>query len=266
MVRDTGKIMQPGGKIIAAEIIILLFLVYYTIMSMIAPVKKRDALETEFGFILDTKAEKQGNFISDSTYLSLLKQKSYLESRVAMAETDSIYLTISLPDSTVCLEISGVSVHTARIKHVVLSRILKKGNEYVISSFLSRPFTIEKDYSSIPREPLMIKMAPKDTSEYQPDIIPDTANYEPVNFIMEMDNGLRLFIYQDEKNLNPGDNFHRFAFDFRYRLSSFVETLRSVIVFKVPEYHPFIRIRLSRSDARIIYRAMPRNGQVTLFR
>ncbi len=266
MVRDTGKKTQPGGKILAAEIIILLFLVYYTIMSMLAPVRKRDALETEFGFIQDAKAENQVDFTSDSTYLSLLKQKSYLESRVAMAETDSVYLTISLPDSTLRLEISGVSVHTARIRHVDLSRILKKGNEYVISSFLSRPFTIENDHSSIPREPLMIKMAPKDTSEYQPDIIPDTADYEPVNYIMEMDNGLRLFIYQDEKNLNPGDHFHRFAFDFRYRLSSFFEALRSVIVFKVPDYHPYIKIRVPRSDAKIIYRAMPQNGQVALFR
>lgn len=266
IVRDTDKKTQPDGKILAAEIIILLFLVYYTIMSMLAPVRKRDALETEFGFIQDEKAENKVDFTSDSTYLSLLKQKSYLESRVAMAETDSVYLTISLPDSTVRLEIGGVSVHTAQIRHYNLSRVLKKGNEFVISSFLSRPFTIKKDYSSIPKEPLMIKMAPKDTSEYQPDIIPDTADYEPVNYIMEMDNSLRLFIYQDEKNLNPGDYFHRFTFDFRYRLASFFETLRSVLVFKVPEYHPYIKLRLPRSDAKIIYRAIPRNGQVALIR
>ncbi|HOU01460.1 MAG TPA: hypothetical protein PK719_05305 [Bacteroidales bacterium] len=266
MATDTDKKKQPGIAILIVEILILAFLVYYTIMAMLAPVIKRDALETEFGFIQDDKKENNRDFTTDSAYLSLLKQKSYLESRVIMANTDSIYLTISLPDSTVNLEISGVSVHTAPIKHYELSRIIKKGNEYVISSFLSRPFTIQKDYSSIPKEPLMIKMAPKDTSEYQPDIIPDTADFEPVNYIMEMDNGIRLFIYQDENKLNPGDHFHRITFDFRYRLAAFIETLRSVLVFKVPDYHPYIKIRLPRSDAKIIYRAMPKNGQVALFR
>jgi len=266
MATDTDRKKQPGTAILIGEILILAFLVYYTIMSMLAPVRKRDALETEFGFIQDDKKENSRDFTTDSAYLSLLKEKSYLESRVIMAHTDSIYLTISLPDSSVNLEISGVSVHTSPIKHYDLSRIIKKGNEYVISSFLSRPFTILKDYSSIPKEPLMIKMAPKDTSEYQPDIIPDTADFEPVNYIMEMDNGIRLFIYQDEKKLNPGDHFHRITFDFKYRLATFIETLKSVLVFKVPDYHPYIKIRLPRSDAKIIYRAMPRNGQVALFR
>ncbi|MZP56965.1 MAG: hypothetical protein GT600_16095, partial [Bacteroidales bacterium] len=127
MATDTDKKKQPGIAILIVEILILAFLVYYTIMAMLAPVIKRDALETEFGFIQDDKKENNRDFTTDSAYLSLLKQKSYLESRVIMANTDSIYLTISLPDSTVNLEISGVSVHTAPIKHYELSRIIKKG-------------------------------------------------------------------------------------------------------------------------------------------
>jgi hypothetical protein len=38
-----------------------------------------------------------------------------------------------------------------------------------------------------------------------------------------------------------------------------------VAVFKVPEYHPFIKIRLPQADAKIIYRAIPRNGQISVF-
>ena len=41
--------------------------------------------------------------------------------------------------------------------------------------------------------------------------------------------------------------------------------LKRVAVFKVPEYHPFIKIRLPRSDAKIIYRAIPKNGQISVF-
>ncbi len=62
---------------------------------------------------------------------------------------------------------------------------------------LSSPMTIVNDIATIKKEPLMIKMAPKDTSEFKPDIIPDTSDYEPVNYILEMDNGIRIFVYQD---------------------------------------------------------------------
>jgi hypothetical protein len=182
-----------------------------------------------------------------------------------MAETDSIYLTINLADSIVNLEISGVTALTSKTIKQKISKLVKNGNEYIISSLLSKPMTIIKDYSSIEKEPLMIKMAPKDTSEYQPDIIPDTADYEPVNYIMEMNNGISIYFYQDEK-LNPGDNFHQFAFDLSYRLRNVLQTLKSVITFKVPEYHPFIKIRLRRGDAKRIYRALPKQGQIAVYR
>lgn len=126
---------------------------------------------------------------------------------------------------------------------------------------LSRPLTINRDISSIEKEPLMIKMAPKDTSEYQPDIMPDTADYEPVNFILELDHGMRILVYQSEK-LNPGDRLRRFMFDLRYRLSNTSEMLKSAFTFKVPEYHPYIKLRLPRADAKIIYRGLPVKGQI----
>ena len=48
---------------------------------------------------------------SDSAYLKLLKEKAFLQSRIAMAQTDSIYLTLNFADSSANLEISGVVVH-----------------------------------------------------------------------------------------------------------------------------------------------------------
>jgi hypothetical protein len=43
-------------------------------------------------------------------------------------------------------------------------------------------------------------------------------------------------------------------------------SLKSVALFNVPEYHPFIKMRLPRADAKIIYRALPKNGQIAVFR
>ena len=40
---------------------------------------------------------------------------------------------------------------------------------------------------------------------------------------------------------------------------------KSAALFKVPEYHPYIKIRIPRDDVKIIYRALPRNGQIAVY-
>ena len=250
--------------LVISVIVVLAFLIYFAIMAMFSPSRKFGILADEFSYKQDEKNKVDERIFSDSVYLKLLKQKAWYQSRVTMAETDSIYVTIDLPDSVVNLEISGVTVHKADIGKINISKILRQGNNYVISSLLSKPFTIRSDFSSIEKEPLMIKMAPKDTSEYQPDIMPDTADYEPVNFIMELDYGIRIHIYQFEK-LNPGDRMHLFMFDLRYRFRDTLESMKSIFTFRIPEYHPFIKIRLPRNDVKIIYRALPEKGQVAVY-
>ncbi len=240
------------------------FLIYYTIMSVIAPGKKLEKIKEQYAPELKQENNLDSRIFNDSAYISLMKEKAFLMSKIAMAETDSIYMTLNLADSTANLEISGVEVHSAKIAKIKTSRILRKGNEYFIYSMLSKPLNIIGDYSTFRKEPLMIKMAPKDTSEYKPDIIPDTTDYEPVNYIFEMDNGIRIFVYQDEK-LTAYDKRHHFFFDLNDRLKYLWDSMKKVVVFKVPEYHPFIKITLPKSEAKILYRAIPRKGQIAVY-
>jgi hypothetical protein len=266
MENETEKIFISSDrkyKILAWVIIALCLLIYYSIMVMLAPAKKYEALRAEYGFKQDEKNPIDENIFSDSTYLSLLKEKSFLQSRVTMAESDSIYLTINLPDSIINLEINGVVVHKADIRKIKISAMLRVQNNYIILSMLSVPLTINRNFTSIKKEPLMIKMAPKDTSEFVPDIIPDTTDYEPVNFIMEMENGTRLCIYQEEK-LRPGDGMKLFLFDLWYRMRRAAGTFAKVFTFRVPDYQPYIKLRIPRTDAKIIYRALPERGQVAV--
>jgi hypothetical protein len=111
----------------------------------------------------------------------------------------------------------------------------------------------------------MIKMAPKDTSEYKPDIMPDTSLTEPVNYILQLTHGIRVYVYQEE-NSKFNDRMSRCSFDIKDRLRDTWSSLKSVAVLKVPEYHPFIKIRLPRIDAKIIFRAIPKNGQIAVYR
>jgi hypothetical protein len=252
-------------KLIITGAIILVVILYYTLMTMLAPSKKMNAIKDEFGFKQDEKLKINDTIFTDSTYLALFRELAFLKARTTMAETDSIYLTMNLADSAVTLEISGIAVARTKLTRLSTSKMFRERNSYVISSMLSKPFTTGKNFASIPKEPLMIKMAPKDTSEFKPDIIPDTADYEPVNFIMEMDNGTVVYVYQEEK-LNPGDGLHLFFFDLRYRLHYAWRNMKSAFTFRVPDYHPYIKVRLPRADAKIIYRALPEHGQIAVYR
>jgi hypothetical protein len=256
---------HPGKVIFVVLIsIISVFIIYYSIMLMISPARKMEEIKKEFGVKSTDKNDLDQQILKDSTYLVLLKEKAFLQSRIIMAESDSIYLTLNLADSTANIEICGVVVHKSKMKSFKISKILSSGNENAILSMLAIPFTISNALATIKKEPVMIKMAPKDTSEYKPDIMPDTSITEPVNYILEMKDGIRIFVYQEE-NVKFNDRMSIFTFDIKDRLRDTWSALKSVAVFKVPEYHPFIKIRLPRTDAKIIYRAIPRNGQIAVF-
>jgi hypothetical protein len=233
-------------------------------MLMIGPVQKLEALKIEFGPKPTEKTKADERILSDSAYLNLLKEKAFLQSKVAMAKTDSIYLTVNLHDSIANLEISGVVVHSAKISEISASKILTMGNENIILSMLATPFVISGSLATIEKDPVMLKLAPKDTSEYKPDIMPDTSITEPANYILEMTNGTRLYVYQDD-NVKASEKMSQFMFDLKDRIRNTLSSLKNVLFFKVPEYHPFIKLKLTRADAKIIYRAIPKNGQVAVY-
>jgi hypothetical protein len=261
---ENKKLTGKQTALIITGSFLLIILGYFSIMSVRAPGKKLDEIRAKFGVPASPENKKDERFYSDSAYMAMLKEKAFLQARISMAETDSVYMTLNLADSTANLEISGVAVHSAKISEIKISGILRSGNEYAISAMLSTPMNVVNDLASIKKEPLMIKMAPKDTSEFKPDIIPDTSDYEPVNYILELDNGIRIFVYQETDTITSDKN-NLFIFDLNNRLKNTWSSLKSIARFRVPEYHPFIRIRLPKADAKILYRATPRHGQIAVF-
>lgn len=245
--------------------VISVFFIYYSLMSMKSPAKKLEEIKNKFETKTTDKSNINQQILKDSAYLKLLKEKAFLQSRIVLAETDSIYLSVNLADSTANIGIYGVVVHKAKISKIQISKILMRRNESAILSMLATPLTISQSFATIKKEPLMIQMAPKDTSEYKPDIMPDTTITEPVNYILETDKGVRIYIYQEE-NTKIDDKISQFKFDLTYRIKDTWSALKRVATFKIPEYHPFIKIRLPRTDAKIIYRAIPINGQIAVYR
>jgi hypothetical protein len=248
-----------------AGTLVFLFMLFFMIVSLLSPVRKIEEIKRQYGFKQSEKVQLDERFFSDSSFISINRVKAYYQARVIMAESDSISLALNLPDSTAVLEINGVAVHKAGISDIKISKVFRKSDEYSLTAMLTNPFTIGHYYSTLRKEPLMIKMAPKDTSEYKPDILPDTTRSEFVCYMFEMENGVRLYVYQDPDEKGKG-GWKLFMFDLNDRIRNMRDNLKSIIRFKVPEYHPSIRIKMKKADARIIYRALPKNGLVSVFR
>ncbi|MBW6501165.1 MAG: hypothetical protein K0B05_07210 [Bacteroidales bacterium] len=244
-------------------VIATVLILYYTVMLVVSPWKKLSDIRSEYGIKGDDSNKIDENIIRDSTYIRLVKEKGFLRSKIVMAGTDSLYIIVNIADSTVSIGISGVVVHSSKISRVQISKILNTVDEYAISGLFASPLNIIYDYSTIRKEPLMIKTAPRDTSEYRPDIIPDTSYIEPAGYILETDRDVRIFIYQEEL-ATIHDKLRLFRFDLNDRIRSAWQSLKRITIFRVPEYQPYIKIRVSKYDARILYRALPRNGQIAV--
>jgi hypothetical protein len=263
---EIEKKQDQGRTILYIAVSLLIaFMIYYAVMSLLSPSAKVAAINTEYGYKAPENSSTDERIFSDSAFITINREKSFYQARVLMAESDSICLALNLSDSTAILEIRGVMVHKAKISEISLSKVFSKADEYSVSAMLAVPFTVSRDYATIRKEPVMLKMAPKDTSEYKPDILPDTTNSEAVNCMLEMENGTRLYLYQDVGN-NEGGALNLFLFDLNDRLRNTGDNLKSIFSFKVPGYHPAIKIRLAKADARIIYRALPKYGQVAVYR
>jgi hypothetical protein len=244
--------------------IVLFLLIYYSFMSLISPNRKLAELKHAYSSKTSEKNDIDKLILRDPDYLKLLKEKAFLQSRIAMAGTDSSYLALNIADSSANIEICGVVVHKAKMSSIKVSKILSETNENAILSLLASPFTISQSFATIMKEPIIFQMAPKDTSEYKPDVMPDTTIAEPVNYILETNQGIRIYMYQEE-SMKLNDRITQFKFDLNDRLRDTWKALKRVAVLKVPEYHLYIKIKLPRADAKIIYRALPKNGQIALF-
>ena len=239
------------------------FILYFTIMSLISTSRKISEINDSYSFKQIEKTSIDEKFFTDSAFVELQKEKAYTQSRIAMAETDSIGLTLNLRDSLALLEINGVVVHKTKISFQRICKAFNKANSYAVASMLSSPLNIAKDIATIKKMPLTVRMAPKDTSEYVP-FIPDTSVNDPVNYILEMNNGIRIFVYQQELGESK-DLYNQILFDITDRIQNTIVALRKMADFEVPEYRLYIKIRMPKADAKIIYRAVPRKGQITVF-
>lgn len=191
-------------------------------------------------------------------------EKAFEQNRLSLAEKDSIYLVLDLPDSLVILEIKGVTVKKTKILDMEVSNRFALIPHENLLPWISEPFTLTHDLSTIPKSPIVIKQAPKDTIEAAKESSkPRPPDSTGVFYTFYFDRNLLIEI--EQANPPEADVMERVK---AYRQIKRKESTQSVIqMLKKPEQtdQPMtIKLVLSDVDARAIYRAVPTKTHLIL--
>ncbi len=210
--------------------------------------------------------QKEGDTIDHCAipgYIDLIRKKAYLGAQVKLAESDSIGLIINMRDSVIQLLIKGLPIRSVKIDEYEISPFFQRANQEAIYSMLSSPMKITGMQATFMKDPVSVKIAPKDTSEAVVAARPDTTDFEAVFFTLNTDQNVRLFFEQQEDTVGA-DRRARFFFDLKDRTKNAKATMKAVTRFDVPPYVPYIKIWIPKAEAKIVYRALPREGLIVL--
>jgi hypothetical protein len=188
-------------------------------------------------------------------------EQAFLQARLKLAQTDSIFLVVDLVDSIASLEIKGVELRRCK---VIRSNLNVEG-EYmrkigILSDWLSAPFVLQQEHATIPKEPIRVKEAPKNADEANlmpPEEVP--VEDDVVNFWLYFNRNLSLSV----KEVQPpsfSDRFRKIKERFQFELDDLGFSLR----LKKPQSQVRISLELSREDAKAVYRALPDQAGLAL--
>jgi len=249
--------------LIIAGSLIILFIVYYLVMAVSAVNRTVNEFDNAYFASLEQKEGDTINLCAIPGYIDMIRDKAFLGSQVKLAESDSIGLLINVRDSVIQLLIKGLPVRTVAIDEYDISPFFERANQEAIYSMLSAPLTITGMQATFMKDPVSVKIAPKDTSQMVESVKPDTTDFEAVFFTLETDRNIRFFFEQQEDTVGA-DRRARFMFDLKDRTRSATATMKSVVKLKTPPYVPYIKIWIPKAEAKIIYRAIPREGLIVL--
>ncbi len=243
--------------------LVALFVIFYLAKSVSAVNQSVRAFDDAYFASLQQKEGDTINLCAIPGYIEMIREKAFLSSQVRMADSDSIGLLINIRDSVLQLLVKGVPVRSIRIDEYDVSPFFERANQEAVYSMLSTPLAITGMQATFMKDPVQVKIAPKDTSEVKIDAKPDTTDFEAVFFTLDTDRDIRFYFEQQEDTVGA-DRRAKFFFDLKDRSRNARATMREVVRFRTPSYVPYIKIWIPKAEAKIVYRAIPREGLIVL--
>ncbi|MGD9900565.1 MAG: hypothetical protein AB7T22_15675 [Calditrichaceae bacterium] len=206
----------------------------------------------------DKKSDKK----SESGLRELETEEQFWKNRIQLAKDDSIYLVVNLRDSLAILEIKGVPLRESRIITYDKSTLLTARNRF---GKVSSPYTLQKDWATITKAPIKVKIAPKDTIEAGKAEQQQIYNKESdVNFTLLFDHHMRIEFRQSDESF-----IHKRLHFIYYHLKSVYFQLSGDFAelyhLKPPVTQLWLELNLSKEDTKAIYRALPENAKMLIY-
>jgi len=241
----------------------LIVVLFYLVMTVSAPVRKLNRI--------NLLASSDSIFMSQNsaiaTYkglLPLVKESAYKEAQIILAKQDSIGLVINFKDSIASLMLKGVEIHASKIISYKRDKLFNGIKAPAVKKIFSSPLHNISEFSTVVKEPIVKKRAPKDPAEaLQMATVPDTIAAEPAYVVYNMELGFRLILVQEKWETQAEKKVER-KFKSDIRKQRLKDMFYSLIHLKEPVYTPTVIIELNANEVRSIYRAMPWKASVVM--
>ena len=202
---------------------------------------------------------------NDSSVANRIREKTYKEALLSMADGDSINMIVNARDSVICLSMHGVIIHQTKMSDIRIDHFLKKLPQMYYVKIFSRPLKVNNDYATIVKEPIVEREAPKDTLEaLLTAYTPDTLVHDPAFAIMRLDHDINIILAQDDNPLLM-DKLTMVYFNAERLIKRSWYTIAGIFSLKGQNYTPVIKIKLPAGDLRAIYRALPARPDVVIY-
>jgi hypothetical protein len=191
--------------------------------------------------------------------------QAFWQARLQLAKVDSISLSVDLVDSVASLEVKGVPMRQCKILRYrgsgVIKRLRAQGR---LQPWLSTPFVLQKELATLPKAPIRIKEAPKDTIEASESKGQDLPiEHRDAEFTLHFDRSLTLVVEQAQAPSFKG-RLRKIWYDLRRIFGDAGGALVALLRLQLPQHRIWIEIELSREDAKAIYRALPSRAGLAL--
>lgn len=210
--------------------------------------------------------EEVGNGSKDDLMklFELKKTEMLLRAQYNLSTEDSIYLVLDLINKVATLEMKGIPLHDSNIKEIWVSNSIKMFHNEALLHWIAQPFVLKNAVATIVRVPFIVKNAPKDTIEAnKSEVLPSARKTEDVYIVMNFERNLQLVIQQSE--LSEGENKIRVdSLRNSYVKREIDKSIKALSTLKREAIIPKIVITVPKSDAIILYRALPQKPRMVL--
>jgi len=205
-----------------------------------------------------------GSKDAHNNLFELRKKEFLLQSRYTLANDDSMYLVLDLVKNLAILEIKGISLHECPLLEVHISNSIKMYHTEALLNWMAEPFQAKRIDATIPKISFIEKIAPKDTLEANRMVAePVMPKLGDVYIVMDFDRNLRLVISQSELPDEEGKKVIS-ALRKKYNKIEIARSVNSLTKFNREPVKPQIEIVIPKSDATILYKALPLNPGMIL--